>query len=156
MRRTVKFLHTVASGGMIGAFFGYLAILAFAPQGNPQAIAGMRETISALCNYVLLPSLALALISGLLSMAVHKPFLEHRWVWAKAVLGLSLFEATLAVIHAKAASASEEAAKIAAGNGDPGLLASVVANEWMTLYALLALCGAQVALGVWRPRLGKA
>ncbi len=72
------------------------------------------------------------------------------------MLGLSLFEATLAVIHAKAASASEEAAKIVTGQGDPAMLASIVANEWMTLGALLALCGAQVALGVWRPRLGKA
>ncbi len=155
MRRAVKFLHTVASGGMIGAFLGYLVILAFSPQGNPQALAVMRETISALCSYLLLPSLAVALVSGLLSMVVHKPFMEHRWVWAKAVLGLSLFEATLAVIHAKAASASEEAVKIAAGGGDPAALASVVANEWMTLYALLALCAAQVALGVWRPRLGR-
>jgi hypothetical protein len=156
MRRAVKFLHTVASGGMIGAFLGYLVILAFSPQGSPQALADMRQTVSALCNYLLLPSLAVALVSGLLSMAVHKPFLEHRWVWAKAVLGLSLFEATLAVIHAKAASASEEAAKIVTGEGDPAMLASIVANEWMTLGALLALCGAQVALGVWRPRLGKA
>ncbi len=156
MRRAVKFLHTVASGGMIGAFLGYLVILAFSPQGNAQMVAAMRDTISALCSYLLLPSLAVALVSGLLSMVVHKPFMEHRWVWAKAVLGLSLFEATLAVIHAKAAAASEEAAKIAAGGGDPAALASVVANEWMTLYALLALSAAQVALGVWRPRLGKA
>ena len=156
MRRAIKFLHTVASGGMIGAFLCYLVILAFAPQGSPQALADLRQTISALCNYLLLPSLALALVSGLLSMAVHKPFLEHRWVWAKAVVGLSLFEATLAVIHAKAAAANEEAAKIAAGNGDAAALASIVTNEWATLGALLALCAAQVALGVWRPRLGKA
>ncbi len=83
MRRAVKFLHTVASGGMIGAFLGYLVILAFSPQGSPQALADMRQTISALSNYLLLPSLAVALVSGLLSMVVHKPFLEHRWVWAK-------------------------------------------------------------------------
>ena len=67
-------------------FFGYLVIFAFAPQGTPQALADMRQTISALCNYLLLPSLGLALVSGLLSMVVHKAFMEHRWVWAKAVL----------------------------------------------------------------------
>ncbi len=85
MRRAVKFLHTVASGGMIGAFLGYLVILAFSPQGSPQALADMRQTISALCNYLLLPSLAVALVSGLLSMRSTSRFSSTAGL-AKAVL----------------------------------------------------------------------
>lgn len=154
MRRTLKFLHTLAACGLVGALAGYMIVLVFSPQVTAQAYADMRQTISALSNYLLLPSLILALVSGLLSMAVHRPFQETRWAWAKALLGLSLFEATLAVVNAKAASAADEAAKIAAGQGDAAALATIIASEWMTLYAILALSAAQIALGIWRPRLG--
>jgi len=154
MRRTLKFLHTVAACGLVGAFLAYLIVLAFAPQGTPLAYAQMRQTVGAISNWLLLPSMAVALISGLLAMMVHKPFAELRWVWAKAVLGLSLFEATLAIIGSKATSAAEEAERIVRGESDAAALASIVANEWPTLYVLLALSAAQIALGVWRPRLG--
>ena len=44
-------------------------------------------------------SLAIALMSGLLSMVVHPPFQEMRWAWLKALLGLAMFEATLGAIE---------------------------------------------------------
>jgi hypothetical protein len=154
MRRLMKFLHTLAACGLLGALGAYMVVLLFSPQASAQALADMRQTVSALCSYLLLPSLILALVTGLLSMAVHRPFQETRWAWAKAVLGLSLFEATLAVVQAKAGSAAEEAAKLAAGQGDAAALASIISSEWTTLYALIALSAAQIALGIWRPRLG--
>lgn len=154
MRRLVKFLHTLASCGLVGALACYIVMLLFAPQGTAQSYAEMRQTISALCSYLLLPSLALSLFSGLVSMMVHRPFQETRWAWAKAALGLGMFEATLAVIQSKAGSAAEEAARLAAGGGDPATLANIIASEWTALYAVLGLSLAQVALGVWRPRLG--
>ncbi len=155
MRKFVKFLHTIASCGLVGALFGYIVVLMFAPQGTPQSYAEMRQTISAISSYILLPSLGVGLVSGLIAMMVHRPFQELRWVWAKAILGLSMFEATLAIIQAKANSAAEEATKIAAGTGDPQALATIIANEWMTLYVILALSAAQIGLGIWRPRLGR-
>ncbi len=106
MRKTVKFLHTCAACGMIGALLGYMVVLNYAPQNTALAYADMRQTISALCNYLLLPSMALALISGLVSMAVHPPFQEQTWVWIKALLGISVFEATLGIIGSKADSAA--------------------------------------------------
>lgn len=86
-------------------------------------------------------------------MIVHRPFLELRWVWAKALLGFSMFEATLALVLARARSVAEEAVMLASGAGDPAALASMIAYERPSLYAILALSSAQVVLGVWRPGL---
>lgn len=153
MRRTLKFLHSVASCGLIGALACYALILVYAPQETPRAYAEMRQTISLICNYLLLPSLGVALVTGLLAMVAHRAFLDTRWAWLKALLGLSMFEATFAIVQSKATTAAAEAAKIAAGAGDAGELAAAVANEWGSLAAIFVLSLAQVALGVWRPRL---
>jgi len=153
MRQSIKFLHTMGSCGLIGALLAYAAILAAAPQATAQSYADMRQAVAAVSNYVLLPSLALSLLTGLVSMMVHKPFAATRWAWLKAALGLSMFEATLAIVQAKAASAAAAAAEIAAGGGDPDALASLISSERATIVVILALSSAQVALGVWRPLL---
>lgn len=153
MRRLVKFVHTLASSGLIGAFLGYALILAYATPDDTRAYADARQTISLICSILLLPSLGLALITGLLSMVVHRAFLDTRWAWLKALLGMSMFEATFAIVQSKATTAAAEAAKVLAGEGDAELLSTSLSNEWMSLAALLALSAAQVALGVWRPRL---
>lgn len=155
MRKATKILHTLASCGMIGALLGYIVILVAAPQDTPAAYANARATIAALCNYVLLPSLAIALMSGLLSMVVHPPFRETRWAWLKALLGLSTFEATLGIIGAKASSAAALSAKIAAGEAEQKALADAIAYEWGSLTAIMLLTVANVVIGVWRPRLFK-
>jgi hypothetical protein len=155
MRKAIKFLHTLASCGLIGALLGYSIILICAPQDTPRAYAEARQTITAFCNYLLLPSLAVALITGLLSMVAHRPFLGTRWAWFKAFLGLSMFEATFAIVQSKATTASVESAKFVTGAGDPGGLADALANEWGSLGAIMALSIAQIVLGVWRPRFAK-
>lgn len=155
MRRTLKFLHTLAACGIVGALLGYGMALLYAPQDTPLAYAQMRQTISLLCDYILLPSLAVALVTGLFAMVVHRPFQDTRWAWLKALLGLSLFEATLGIIQSKATTAAAEAVKIAARPAEPNELAIILASEWWSLVAILALSLAQIALGVWRPRLAK-
>ena len=123
MRKAVKFFHTLASCGLIGALLGYGIVLQFATQNTARTYADARQIISALCNYLLLPSLAIALITGLLSMAVHPPFQDKRWAWVKAFLGLSMFEATLGIIQSKANYAATISVKIAAAR-DVGRRAS--------------------------------
>ena len=71
LRRFLKILHTVASAGLIGGLLAYMVILITAPQATPSSYADMRVTIAAISNYVLLPSLAVALVSGLLAMAAE-------------------------------------------------------------------------------------
>ena len=64
MRKATKILHSLASCGLIGALLGYMVVLIAAPQDTPTAYANVRVIISALCNYMLLPSLAIAMNAG--------------------------------------------------------------------------------------------
>ena len=153
MRKALKFFHTLASCGLIGALVCYMIVLVKAPHGTVSTYADMRQTISALCNYLLLPSLGIALVTGLLSMAVHRPFQDMRWAWVKALLGLSMFESTLAIIQAKANYAATVSTKIAAGEAMAAELATALSSEWNSLMAIMALSIANIVLGIWRPPL---
>ncbi len=153
MRKTLKICHTVAAGGLIGGLACYMMLLVVAPQETPEAYADLRHSIQALSNYVLLPSLAIALISGLLSMMVHKPFQDRGWVWIKALSGILMFKGVLTIVSAKAAYAATMARKIANGEAPPDALQSLYAMEWGTLWVVMAISIANVVLGVWRPRI---
>ncbi len=153
MRQLMKFLHTVSSAGIVGGIVAYALILLYAPQASAQDYADMRQTIAAVCQYMIMPALGISLVTGLLAMAVHRPFQELRWVWVKALLGISMFEATLAIIQAKGADAARISAKIAAGEPLQGDLAATISSEWTTLFAILAISIANYVLGVWRPSL---
>jgi hypothetical protein len=156
MRQGMKFLHTLSSCGLLGALVAYTLVLWKAPQASVTQYADMREVISLICRFVLVPSLGISLVTGLLAMLVHRTYQQKRWAWAKAVLGLSMFESTLAVTQSKAVEAAGFAARIAQGGDQTtakALLAETLTSEWNVLFALTALCFAQTALGIWRPRL---
>lgn len=153
MRQTLKFLHTASSCGIVGALIGYMLVLLYTPQDTPRAYADARSTISTLCNGLLIPSLAISLVTGLLAMAVHKPFMERRWAWVKAALGISMFEATLGIVQSKATTAAVVARKIASGEAEPGALGAALSTEWTALGTILFISAAQIALGVYRPKL---
>jgi hypothetical protein len=153
MRKTIKFFHTLASCGLIGGIFAYGVILLAAPQDTPIAFADMRETVAIVATYVIVPSLAVALVSGLLSMGIHRPFQELRWAWLKALLGISMFEATLGVVQSKANTAAALSAKIAAGEAQENVLAEAIAYEWHALAVILLIAVLNIVLGVWRPAL---
>jgi hypothetical protein len=155
MRKAVKILHSLASCGLIGGLAAYMVVLVWAPQGTAAQYADMRQVIAAISNYILVPSLGVALVTGLVAMMVQRAFQEMRWVWAKAVLGLAMFEATLAVIQGKANEGLSLAQKVAAGAETADALKVALSSEWTSLYAIMALSLAQVILGVWRPALKK-
>lgn len=155
MQKALKFLHSLASCGFIGGLLAYMIVLIKAPQDTASTFANVRLTISHLCNYILIPSLAIVLVTGLLSMAVHRPFQEKRWVWIKALLGLSLFESTLAIVQSKADYAAKISIKIVEGDANSDTLAKALSTEWYSLSAILALSIANIVLGVWRPSLKK-
>ena len=153
LRKALKFLHSLASCGLSGALAGYMILLVQAPQATAADYAALRGAIAALSHYLLAPSLALALFTGLVAMAVHQPFLGLRWVWAKALMGIGLFEGSLSLIGAKADHAAVLARRIASGEAEPEVMDAVIAHEWQTLAILTALCVANILLGVWRPGL---
>ena len=152
-RKTLKLLHTLAACGMIGSLAGYAVLLTWGAQDTPAQYADLRVSISALCSYLLVPSLGLALMSGLFAMVVHTPFMEQRWAWAKAAMGIAMFEGTLGFVGHKATAAQKFAARVADGSATQAQMQEVIAREWMGLWVVLALTLANVILGVWRPRL---
>ena len=159
LRRTLKNLHTLASCGMVGALAGALVLLHFAPQDSADAFSDMRRSIAALSDYILLPSLALVIVSGLLAMAVHIPYLNKGWALAKAGLGIVVFKGGLHVTGAHSAYAERIATAVADNVPlTPALRAGALPYEQALLLGMLALAAANIVLGVWRPRFvrGKA
>lgn len=153
MRKTVKILHSIAAAGLVGGLLAYAVLLLVAPQETPAAYADLRRSIALLGNLVLLPSLAIALVSGLVAMVVHRPFIDMGWVWVKAVLGILMFKGVLTVIGAKADYAAGVAARMATGDAPPDALSDLLALEWGTLAVVGAIAIANYVLGVWRPKL---
>jgi hypothetical protein len=92
--------------------------------------------------------MAVVVLSGLIALAATRAYLDAGWAWLKALLGLSVFEATLLVV-----GSSSRQAEFAAAAADPGLLDALLRSERNTLWLLILLSIANVVLAVWRPRL---
>jgi hypothetical protein len=153
LRKISKILHTIAACGLIGGLACYMLLLVVAPHETTADYADLREAIAKVSNYLLVPSLALALVTGLFSMAIHYPFQDKGWAWAKAAMGILMFKGVLTIVSAKAGYAAEVSREIAEGTAPPDALASLINLEWGTLWVVMALSIANVVLGVWRPRL---
>ncbi len=152
-RKTLKILHTLATAGILGGLLAYMILLVYGPQDTPQAVANLRVSIAAVSNYLLFPSLVVVLLTGLLAMIVHKPFLDKGWVWLKAASGILMFKGVLTIVAAKADYAATVSARIAEGEVAAEVLDRAMAYEWGTLAVIVAISVANVVLGVWRPRL---
>ena len=89
---------------------------------------------------------------GILSMAVHHPFHNAGWVWAKLLVGFLILESCLATIDAPARDAAEAAARALTGEIDMRALALQVNDRWGAWWVLLTLFAANIAMAIWRPR----
>jgi hypothetical protein len=147
-RRSLKALHEIAALGLGGGLAACLIInLAF--QGGPQeSFVAARVAFDAIARYLLIPSLATILLSGLLSIAATRALHDVGWAWVKALLGISLFEATLLTV-----GSSRRKDDLLAAAADPTLLANLLNAERNTLWMLIAICIANILLAVWRPKL---
>ena len=148
-RRGLKIVHELAATGVGGGFATCLVVGWIADPSAPAAFAASREAIAAVCKWVLVPSLAAVLVSGLLAIAATRGYHSAGWAWVKALLGLSLFEATLVTV----AASGRQAELAAAAASDPSLVAALLRSERTTLWLLLGLSVANVVLAVWRPKL---
>lgn len=151
MRRFLKFLHTAVGAGLMGAVAALAAALmaGHTAQSTPETLAVLRA-MSNIAAWIIGPSLVLTVMSGLLAMVVTPAFQDAGWVWAKAATGILLLQAGLHVIG----PIQEETKHIAEG-ADGASVARLVDAEINTLWLLLAVSVANIALGVWRPRLPK-
>ena len=147
-RRSLKALHEIAALGLGGGLAACLVInLAF--RGSPhEGFLAARIGFEAIARWIVIPSLAAILLSGLLSIAATRGFHDAGWAWVKALLGVSLFEATLLTV-----GASRRKDELLAAAGDPALLANLLNAERNILLVLIGICIANIVLAVWRPKL---
>lgn len=147
-RRVLKTLHEIGAIGVGGSLAACLVVNLAATRATAADFAGARQAIAVIAKYVLVPSLAIVLVTGLLAIAATRAYHDAGWAWVKALLGLSVFEATLVTV-----GATREQAELASDAADPTLLMALLHSERNTLLLLIGLCVANVVLAVWRPRL---
>lgn len=156
MRHVIKFLHTLGAIGMMGAMACLLVLLAFLPEpARLSDYALMRAAMGAIAGWILLPSLALTLVSGLLAMAATRAYQNAGWALVKLATGVVVFEAGFVGV---VGPMQDEAARSAAALTDAAAqaaLAQTAGAETGTLWVLMGVAAVNVALGVWRPRLSR-
>ena len=113
-----------------------------------------RELMAAISNKPLIFSLALVLVSGLFSMAMHTPFHNNGWVWLKAALGLLMFEWILIGVSGPAQKAfdilSHEEFNLEV---ERAALEALHRQELGSVWIMLIVVVVNVVLAVWRPRM---
>jgi hypothetical protein len=151
-RRVLKILHEISTSGVIGAIGAHLALLSVASTTQMIEYAVVRRGIEVITRWVLLPSLAVVLVTGLFAMAVHRPFHGAGWALLKLALGMTMFEGTLGAINATARDAAQLSARIVAGELPVSAMDDVLRHEWAGLWFILSLSVVNIVLGVWRPK----
>ncbi len=139
---------------------GGLAALAVVVIVTPASIGAagyltLMQTMAAIAAWIIGPSVLVTIVSGLLAIAVHSPFHDAGWAWAKAATGILIFEGGLHVMGPIQEEAKRGAGMLV-GNPDSASVATLLTAEGDTLWVLLAVSVANIALGVWRPRFSKA
>lgn len=148
LRFGAKALHEVASIGYGGALAACLVINLVADRSSPADFVAARNAFAAIAQYLLVPTMAIVVVSGLVALAATQAYKDAGWAWLKALLGLSVFEATLLIV-----GSGRQHAELAAATADPALLDALLRSERNTLGLLIAVSIVNVLLAVWRPRL---
>ena len=153
LRRTLKLLHTLGAAGFMGGMAAVLAVLV-AGAASTGGAADATPAVAALARiaaWLVGPSMILTVTSGLLAMLANPAFYDVGWVWLKALTGILVLEGGLHVLGPLQDEAKHAAAALARVP-DPAVLTRLAAAEVGTLWVLLAVSAANVALAVWRPR----
>ncbi len=153
LRKLLKLLHEIGAIGVLGSFAACTVLIAKTPTHSPIEYAAVRQGVAAITQWLLVPSLAIVLVSGLLAIAATDAYKDAGWVWVKALLGISMFEGTLVTVGSGARQAAELSAQAASGQVVTAQLMQVLHSEWSSLWLLMTLSVANIVLAVWRPRL---
>ena len=117
--------------------------------------ASIRLAMSNVASWLLLPSMALVVISGMLSMAASEVYKSAGWVWAKLATGVLILEGTLVSVQGPMERAGKLAASVLAGEGDVEKLGSTLSPEWISLWVILGVALANIVLAVFRPQFSR-
>lgn len=155
-RPLLKLLHQLGVIGFMGALAAQLVLLAVS--GDAAAQPPWRQAAAQISGWLVMPALLLAVVTGLLLMMAHPPFMAARWVWAKALLGMVvgavlLFGVQTAVRQSLLLAIQPVGADPAA---NAWALAQALRTEWIGGGVGLAVSVVAVGLAVWRPRWGQA
>jgi len=155
-RKFLKLVHEMGSIGMTGALaIQWLMLEYMPPIDDLTAYAAVRVQMGMVAKWVLFPSLAAVLVSGLLAMAWTDAYLRAGWVWLKLLLGVTVFEWTLLGVQGPARKEAELAARALAGEVDPTLLGATAGQEWTATLVMLLVAVANVVISIWRPKFSK-
>jgi uncharacterized membrane protein len=154
--KTLKFLHVISSTGFCAALLSLLILHASLPEtAEVEKFATLRITMGNVGKWLLLPSAALVLVSGLLSMALTDAFKSAGWVWAKLATGVLVFEGTLAAVQAPMERAARNAQLALEGEFDLGSLGTTLVSEWYSIWVIIGIAIVNIILGVYRPRFSR-
>ena len=148
LRLGAKALHDIASIAFGGGLVACLVINLTANRTSSPEFAAARQVFAAIAQYVLIPSMAVVVVSGLIAMMATRGYQDAGWTWVKAVLGISVFVATVRVV-----GGSSKQAELAAAATDAGWLDAMLRSERNMLWMLIALCVVNVLFAVWRPKM---
>ena len=148
LRLGAKALHDIASISFGGGLVACLVINLVANRAPSVEFAAARQVFTAIAQYVLIPSMAVVVVSGLIAMAATRSYQDAGWAWVKAVLGISVFVATVRVV-----GGGNSQAELAAVATDPSVIEAMLHSERNMLWVLIALCVVNVLLAVWRPKM---
>jgi uncharacterized membrane protein len=155
VRRLFKFLHTLAAAGLTGGIAALAVVVILAPASiGTVSYVPIMVAMAKIAAWVIGPSLVLTVVTGLLAMVANPAYYDAGWVWAKAATGLALLEGGLRIIGPLQDEAKRAGAALASASNAADL-ASLLTSEENTLWLLLAVSVANIALGVWRPRFPK-
>ncbi len=157
LRLAAKAIHDIASIAFGGGLVACLVINLTASRASSVEFATARHLFSAISQYVLIPSMAVIVVSGLIAMMATRGYQDAGWAWVKAVLGISVFVATVRVVGGgnsqSELAAAATGATGATGATDPAVIDALLRGERNMLWVLIVLCVVNVVLAVWRPKL---
>ena len=148
LRLGAKAGHDIASIGFGGGVAACLVINLAANRASVSEFAAARNAFAAIAQYVLIPSMAVVVVSGLIAMMATRGCQDAGWAWVKAVLGVSVFVATVRLV-----GSGSKQTELAAAATDPSMLDAMLRSERNMLLVLIALCVVNILFAVWRPRL---
>ncbi len=146
-------LHIVGAIGLSGGLAAYMIVIySQSDVHSVESYLSFRTSLANISAWLIVPSMAVTLFSGIFSMAVHSPFHNAVWAWIKAATGILIFEETLRSIDAPAKAAIKMLEQIDVTQIQLSELTTLVQNEWLSWWTILGLSLLNIVLGIWRPK----
>jgi hypothetical protein len=153
MKNLLKLVHLLAVVGFVGTLGVSLLLASAADTPSPGHFSALRAAIALVAGSIAVPSLLLAVISGLLLVVKQPALIEARWVWAKAALGVAICGVALVVVQPAVEQAAAFSREAALGSIVFSPLETALRREWIGGLVTLGLSLLAIVLAVWRPRL---